>query len=110
MFSLEDSLVNLLFNGHQPPHLPNIATLPCEILMSAKQALNAKSQNSVAAYLRCSGVVNNQLNKDLSLSLSVKKNLKSVNIRQSYKQERDYLVHFLRLYECWPGAHQLFTR
>jgi len=33
------------------------------------------------------------------------KNLKSVNIWQSYKQERDYLVHFLHLLAvCWPGA------
>ena len=30
---------------------------------------------------------------------------KSVNIWQSYKQERDCLVHFLRLLTvCWPGA------
>ena len=35
----------------------------------------------------------------------MKKNLKSVNIWQSYKQERDYLVQFLRLLAvCWPGA------
>ena len=32
------------------------------------------------------------------------KKLKSVNISQSYKQERDCLVHFLRpLAVCWPG-------
>ena len=31
--------------------------------------------------------------------------IKSVNIWQSYKQERDCLVHFLRLlFVCWPGA------
>jgi len=42
------------------------------------------------------GVVNNQTKKGLLLSLRVKK-LKSVNIRQSYKQERDCLVHFVRL-------------
>jgi len=29
--------------------------------MSAKQALNDKLQGSVAAYLRCGGVVNNQI-------------------------------------------------
>ena len=30
---------------------------------------------------------------------------KSVNIWQSYKQERGCLVHFLRLLAaCWPGA------
>ena len=33
------------------------------------------------------------------------KNNKSVNIWQSYKQERDCLVHFLSLLAvCWPGA------
>jgi len=39
--------------------------------MSAKQALNDKSQGSVAAYLRCDGVVNNQIKKGLLLSLAV---------------------------------------
>ena len=35
----------------------------------------------------------------------MKEKLKSVNIWQSYKQERDCLVHFLRLIAvCWPGA------
>ena len=35
----------------------------------------------------------------------MKKNLKSVNIWQSYKQERRYLVPFLRLLTVhWPGA------
>jgi len=38
-----------------------------------------KVQSSVATYLRCGGVVNNQ------------------NIWQSDKQERDCLVHFARL-------------
>jgi len=41
-----------------PPHLAYVATLPCETLMSAKQALSDKLQGSVAAYLRCGGVVN----------------------------------------------------
>ena len=40
-----------------PPHLAYVATLPCETLMSAKQALKDKLQGSVAAYLRCAGVV-----------------------------------------------------
>jgi len=43
------------------PHLAYVATLPCETLMSAKQANNDKLQGSVAAYLRCGGVVNNQI-------------------------------------------------
>ena len=30
----------------------------------------------------------------------MKKNLKSVNIWQSYKQERDCFVHFFRFLEC----------
>jgi len=54
--------------------------------MSAKQA---KLQGSVAAYLRCGGVVTNQIEKGLLPSLWV--NL------QSYKQERYRLVHFARL-------------
>ena len=36
--------------------------------------------------------------------------LKSVNISQCYKQERDCLGHFLRLSAvCWPGAHETTT-
>jgi len=58
--------------------------------MSAKQAINR--------------VVNNQIKKGLLLSLWVKKYFKSVNICQSYKQERDCFVHFLRLLAVrWPG-------
>jgi len=38
--------------------------------MSAKQAINDKLQGSVAAYLRCGGVVNNQIKKGLLLSES----------------------------------------
>ena len=73
--------------------------------MSAKQTIINKLQGSVATYLRCGGVVNNQTKKGLLLSLSVKKMLKSVNIWQSYKQERDCFVHFLRLLAvCWPNA------
>ena len=47
--------------------------LPCETLMSAKQVINDKSQRRVAAYLRCGGVVNNEIKKGLLLSLKVKK-------------------------------------
>jgi len=54
-----------------PPHLAYVATLPCGTLMSAKQAINDKLQGSVAGYLRCGGVVNNQINKGLLLSVSV---------------------------------------
>ena len=69
------------------PHLAYVATLPCETLMSAKQAINDKLQGSVPAYLRCGGVVSNQIKKGLLLSLRVKTILKSVNIWRSYKQK-----------------------
>jgi len=52
-----------------PPYLEYVATLPCETLLSAIQALNDKLQGSVAAYLRCGGVVNNQIKKGLLLSV-----------------------------------------
>jgi len=52
-----------------PPHLAYVATLPCETLMTAKQAINDKLQCSVATYLRCGGVVNKQITKGLLLSL-----------------------------------------
>ena len=51
-----------------PPHLAYVATLPCEALMSAKQAINDKLQGSETTYLRCNGVVNNQIKKGLLLS------------------------------------------
>ena len=65
--------------------------------MSAKQAINDKLQGRVAAYLRCGGVINNQIKKDFLLSVRVKKCFKSVNIWQSYKQEHGCLMHFARL-------------
>jgi len=80
-----------------PPHRACVATLPCEILMSAKQAINDKLQGSVAACLRCGGVVNNQIKKRLLLGIVKETFFKSVNIWQSYTQKRDCLVHFLRL-------------
>jgi len=52
-----------------PPHLAYVATLPCETLISAKQAISDKLQSSIATYLRCGGDVNNQLKKGLLLSL-----------------------------------------
>ena len=78
-----------------PLHFACVATLPCETLMSAKQAINDKLQGSVATYLRCGEVVNNQIKKGLLLSVS--KKLKSVHIWRSYKQERDCFIHFARL-------------
>ena len=64
--------------------------------MSAKQAINDKLQGSVATYLRCGGVVNNQIKKGILLNLRVNF-FKSVNIWQSYKQERGCIMHFTRL-------------
>jgi len=64
--------------------------------MSAKQAINDKLQGMQQQYLRCRGVVNNQIKKGLSLCQS-EFFFKSVNIWQSYEQERDCLVHFARL-------------
>jgi len=52
-----------------PSHLACVATLPCETLMPAKQAINDKLQSSVATYLRCAEVSNNQIKKGLLLSL-----------------------------------------
>ena len=70
-----------------------------------KQAINDKLQGSVATYLKCGGGDNNQIKKGLLLRLSVKNYFKSVNIWQSYKQERGCLVHFLRLFAPrWPSA------
>jgi len=40
--------------------------------MTAKQAINHKLQGRVATYLRCDGVVNNQIKKGLLLSLCEK--------------------------------------
>ena len=54
------------------PHLAYVATLPYETLMSAKQAINDILQGSVATYLMCGGVVNNQMKKGLLLNVSEK--------------------------------------
>ena len=56
-----------------PPHFADVATLPRETLMSAKQAINDKLPGSVAAYLRYGGVVNKQIRKGLLVSLTLKK-------------------------------------
>jgi len=69
--SLEDSLVNFVVKWilKIPPHLAYVATLPCEALMSTKQAVNDNLQGSVATYLRCGGVANKQIKKVLLPSL-----------------------------------------
>jgi len=51
-----------------PTHFAYVATLLCETLMSPKQAINNKLQGSVATYLRCGGVISNQIKSGLLLS------------------------------------------
>jgi len=87
-----------------PTALAYVGTLPCETLMSAKQATNDKLQGSVAAFLRCGGVVHTQIKKGLLLSLRVKK-LKSVNIWQVTSKNVTVSCTFFRILAvCWPGA------
>ena len=62
-----------------------------------ENAINNKLQCSVATYLMCYGVANNQIKKGSLLSLSVEK-LKLPNIWQSYKQALGCLVHVLRVF------------
>jgi len=79
--------------------------------MSAKHAINEKLQGSVATYLRRGGVANNDIKKGLLLSLRVKFFFESVNVWQSYKQERDCLVHFLCLLAvCCMASRAKCTR
>jgi len=52
-------------------YLAYVATLPCETLMSAKQAINDKLQDNVPTYLTCGWVVNNQTKKGLLQSVRV---------------------------------------
>ena len=77
-------------------HLAYVAILPCETLISENKQLTKKLLG-VATYLRCDGVVNNQIKKGLLLSLPVKFFFKLVNIWQSNKQEGVSLVHFVCL-------------
>jgi len=69
-----------------PPHFAYVPTLPCETITSAKEAINDKLQCSVATYLRCGGVGNNQIKKVLSLSVWV--------IFLIGEQERSCLMYF----------------
>ena len=54
-----------------PPHLAYVTLWSINV---TKQANNDKLQGSVATYLKCGGVVNNQIKKGLLLSVWVKKN------------------------------------
>ena len=51
-----------------PPHLAHLATLPCETLVSAKQAINDNLQSSVATYLACGGVVQSIQSADVVIA------------------------------------------
>jgi len=80
-------------------HLAYVATLPCETLMSAKQAINDKLQGSVATYLRCGGVVDNQIKKGSVLTVWV--NFLKIGEYLAKLQARAWLSHAL----CAPGQH-----
>ena len=79
-----------------PPHFAYVATLLCETLMSA---INDKLQGSVATYLRCGCIVNNQIRKSLLLSQSVK--FFQIGEYLAKLQARAWLSHAL----CAPGQH-----
>jgi len=58
-----------------------VATLPCETLMSENErrsetnaVFNDKLLGTVVTYLRCGGVVNNQIKIDVLARVPVKKN------------------------------------
>jgi len=64
-----------------PPHLICVATLSSGTLMSENErrsqttvAINDKLQGTVVTYLRCGGIVSNQIKKGLLPSPSVEKN------------------------------------
>jgi len=74
IFSKEDSTANLQENGYKQAH-HSLNMLPHYIVKQwcqQRQAIYDKLQGSVATYLKCGGVVNNQIKTDLLLSLSVK--------------------------------------
>ena len=73
-----------------PSHLAYVATLPCETLMS-KLAISDKLQSSVATYLRCGGVVIDQIKKGLFL----------IDVYLAKLQARAWLSHAL----CAPSQH-----
>jgi len=75
--------------------------------MSTKQAINDKLQGSVATYLRCGRVANNQIKIRLLLSVGVEFFSKSVNIWQSYKQERALSCTFSVFYHRVGQAHNV---
>ena len=81
------------------PLLAYVATLPCKTLMSENKRLtiNYKAVYSYIFKVAYVGVVNNQVKKVFIAKSASEKFLKSVNIYQTYKQERGCIEHFLRL-------------
>ena len=69
---------------------------------AGKPAINDYLQGTVATYLSCGGVGNDQIKNGLLLSLSVKEFLKSANMWQRYNQERGCLMHFVAFLCAWP--------
>jgi len=63
-----------------------------------KQAIDDKLQSTVATYLRCGGVVINQIKKGLLLSLSAKLFFFWNWWIFREDQERGCLIHFVRLF------------
>jgi len=73
------------------PHLKHVATLPCDLSSITMDASDFRlfsdidvSQGSVAACLRCGGIVNDNFVANLPVILPVKEFWKSVNIWRSY--------------------------
>ena len=55
-----------------PPHLKNVATLPCNLLLTACFADINVSQGSVTTYARCGGIFNTRLTANLLRNFAVK--------------------------------------
>jgi len=72
--------------------------------MLTKQALNDKLQCTVALFLKCGGVVNNQIKKGLLLGVRVKKI--KINEYLAKLQTRAWLSHAL----CAPGQDTVKRR
>ena len=81
-------------------------TLPCETLMSAKQAVNDKLQGSVATYLRCGKDANIQINSGLLLSLSVNFLNRQIFDKVTGKNVIA-LCTFIVLQPCFGQAHKV---
>ena len=87
-----------------PPHLVYVATLPCETLMSAKPANNDKLQGNCSFFKFVVELLMTKWRKVYCWVCEWKK-IKIGKYLAKFKQERDCLMHFLRLLAvCWPGA------